>query len=66
MVSGGKLRRFVAIYLIPALLCLPAAIAQEDAECFFCHNEPELTKDLPDGTTKSLFVDEQAYADNVH
>lgn len=66
MVSGGKHGRFAAICLVLALSCLPGALAQEDAECFICHSDSGLTKTLPDGTVKSLFIDESAYAGNVH
>ncbi|MCC6153710.1 MAG: cytochrome b/b6 domain-containing protein [Candidatus Hydrogenedentes bacterium] len=64
MVSGGKFLR-VALTGFMALSCL-SAFAIDDADCFICHNDNTLTKTLPDGTTKSLFVDEAAYNENIH
>lgn len=52
-----------------ALLPLPA-FAQEldDAvyECLMCHQDPDLTMELADGTEMSLYVDEDTFAASVH
>lgn len=66
MVSGGKQRTRRALGLVLAVAGCICAFAQDDAECFICHNDSTLTKELPDGGTKSLFIDEEAYSQNIH
>ncbi len=36
------------------------------AECLACHSDKSLTVTLPSGETRSLYVDEQAFAASVH
>lgn len=66
MFAGGKSRRARAVFLGVLFVCFRIAMAQEDADCFICHNDPNVVKDLPDGTSKSVYIDEKAYADNIH
>ncbi|GMV91625.1 MAG: hypothetical protein AMXMBFR82_14030 [Candidatus Hydrogenedentota bacterium] len=42
------------------------AVALDDETCMFCHEDPELTKTLPDGTEQSLFVNLEAFANSIH
>ncbi len=51
---------------IVACLCCFSAAAQEDEECFFCHGDPEFSVALDDGTTRSLYVNEETYGETVH
>lgn len=47
----------------------PETAAKEpipDEKCMECHGDKELTKDLPDGKTLSLFVDEKIRKASVH
>jgi cytochrome b subunit of formate dehydrogenase len=37
-----------------------------DEDCLQCHGEKDLTKDLPDGKTRSLFVDEKVRKTSIH
>jgi cytochrome b subunit of formate dehydrogenase len=36
------------------------------ADCLLCHGDPDLTKESPDGTSTSLFVEEAAYLASSH
>jgi len=57
-----------AAVLCCALLCAAplAARAQENADCLFCHEDPDLHMTRPDGTTLSLYVDDSVYQESVH
>ncbi len=54
--------------LLALCVCAAAfqAYGQENAECMKCHSNPELSKTLDDGTTSSLYVDEEAFKGSVH
>lgn len=43
-----------------------AVAAQDDSECFMCHSDPDLSKELPDGSVKSLFISDEQYNASVH
>ena len=45
---------------------LRAAEAIPDDKCLECHSQKDLTKDLPGGKTRSLFVDAKEVAASVH
>jgi hypothetical protein len=48
-------------------LLLPLAVwAQEPADCLSCHGDKELKKDLADGKTQTLFVEQKDYLQSVH
>ena len=49
-----------------AICACYTAYAQEDADCFFCHGEKSFTKNNPDGSTSSLFVDQAAHESSAH
>lgn len=43
---------------------LPPAI--DNADCLACHGDPSLETTAPDGTKRSLFVDEAQYSASIH
>lgn len=67
MFPGGNdpaFLRGVALFLFVA--AVPCALGQEDADCLLCHGDPGATKQMPDGTTVSMYVDEKTYGNSVH
>ena len=38
----------------------------EDADCFVCHGDVNMSKKLPDGTVRPLYIDETQYKASVH
>lgn len=60
-------RLFLAGLLAAAWFAAPAAAAGPGVgECLECHGDPTIEKILPDRTTVSLFVDEEAYRRSIH
>jgi hypothetical protein len=43
-----------------------AELADEDAACLKCHNDPSLGKALPNGTKRTLYVSEKEFVQSVH
>jgi cytochrome b subunit of formate dehydrogenase len=54
------------VLFLCAIISVPHAVAQEDAECFFCHADAHLVTEAADGTSISLYVDEEVYTKTVH
>lgn len=48
------------------LLTAVRANASEDAQCYICHGDPNISKTLPDGTVKSLYVVQSVFEASVH
>ncbi len=62
-------RQAVATGLLTwAALCLIAlsAPALENEECLFCHGDPQAVQTLPDGKTRPIYVNPDAFAKSVH
>jgi cytochrome b subunit of formate dehydrogenase len=57
---------FLGLGLLTAAWLPSAALAIDNAECFACHGDKELTKKGPNGNPISLFVDEGKYAKSIH
>ncbi len=45
---------------------IQAGFAQDNEDCMVCHGDPGFTKTLPDGSTSSLYIDEDVYKHSVH
>ncbi|GMW01568.1 MAG: hypothetical protein AMXMBFR84_27050 [Candidatus Hydrogenedentota bacterium] len=59
--------RIWPVFLCAAILFVaPAASAQEDADCFMCHAEPDITKTLESGVELSMYIDKEVYDHSVH
>ncbi len=43
-----------------------SAHAQEDAQCFLCHGDPDASTKAADGSIRSLYIDEEHFAVSVH
>jgi cytochrome b subunit of formate dehydrogenase/RNase P subunit RPR2 len=52
--------------LLVLFLSCRYAFALEDAECFTCHGNANMSKKLPDGSIKSLHVDQDLYKASIH
>ncbi len=55
-----------ALIVAAMVMAAMGAQAQEDAECFLCHSDPEMVKTTETGVDIPLFVDEAVYATSVH
>ena len=55
-----------ALIVVAMVMAAIGAQAQEDADCFLCHSDPEMVKTSDTGGDISLFVDEEVYAHSVH
>ncbi len=61
------LRTAVAVAVL--FLCFSVSMladAIEDSDCLFCHGDANMSKKLPDGTAKSLHIDEEQFKASVH
>ena len=45
---------------------MPVNLALDNATCLSCHNQPGLTKTLPNGEVLSLTIDQSHYSSSVH
>ena len=61
-----KLLRTSALIALASLTIQGATIAQENAECLKCHEDPALSKTKADGAVLSLYLDEEVYKGSVH
>jgi len=52
--------------LVLAVAIASPLAAQEDQDCFFCHNDADLTRELEDGTLQSLYISEPLFKASVH
>lgn len=74
LTSFGTTIRLARILFVVVLLTVPVAASAENAPkeliandtCLGCHEDKDLTKDLPGGKQKSLFVDEKIRQSSVH
>jgi cytochrome b subunit of formate dehydrogenase len=67
--TGRPFAIILATIAATAGLTTDATRAQDDlddASCFECHDDPDLVKELPDGSEVSLFVSDTLYAASVH
>ena len=55
---------------VPAIVlvfaCAAAFAAPTDEECMTCHNDPNLTKDLGGGVTRSMYLDAKVFSQSIH
>ncbi len=61
--------RWKPVFVLIGLLLLVApthALAISNSECLDCHGDPDFTKELPNGKTVSLYVDEKRFNASVH
>ena len=74
MLTGAAIR-LIPVFLLTVLSAVPIpANAESPADknlipnetCLGCHDDKDLTKDLPDGKKVSLFVDEKIRQSSVH
>ncbi|NJL73358.1 MAG: hypothetical protein HC888_18415 [Candidatus Competibacteraceae bacterium] len=42
------------------------ALAIDDADCLLCHGDPSAAQTAPDGTTRSLYVNEELFRSTAH
>lgn len=67
--EGWKSRGLSSVWGLIVLLWMAgsgAVLAQENADCLMCHEDPELTTTLPDGTVIPLYVDEELFKTSIH
>lgn len=61
------MRHATPVLIFAALVSIAAlAEAPTDEECMVCHGDPDLTKDLGDGETRSMYLDEKVFAQSIH
>ncbi|MCC6153709.1 MAG: cytochrome b/b6 domain-containing protein [Candidatus Hydrogenedentes bacterium] len=50
------------------LMLAPAAVyaAPSDEDCMACHSDPNLTKDMGNGVTKSMYLDAAVFTESIH
>ncbi len=63
------LRAFLVVGLLAAagaILAAPAFAAPTVGDCQDCHGDTTIEMTMPDGTTRSLFVDEKTFRQSVH
>ena len=65
--------RFIPVFFLLVWAAVPVMANAEPAReliandtCLGCHEDKDLTKDLPDGNKRSLFVDEKIRQSSVH
>jgi cytochrome b subunit of formate dehydrogenase len=61
-----NVRLLCVLGLFALLLATPFAGAQEDEDCFMCHGEADISKELEDGSHISLYVDQAIYEHSIH
>lgn len=67
--AGLAFRRrigFSILFLTLMMFFVPPLWAIEDSDCFLCHEDPDMTKTLPDGSVKSLYIDREVYTASIH
>lgn len=60
-----KLRNILFVSLL-ILVAATASAQMTNDECLGCHSDPTATKDLGNGKTKSVHVDDKAFGGSVH
>lgn len=64
---GGIRGLWLCLVCLAAMIsCAGPAVAQEDEECFFCHDDPEASKEDEWGQEVSLYVDAAVFKASVH
>lgn len=65
-----RLKRLTAIFFIPFFLCVQPSFSQSysypDQECLACHGKPDIAQIMSDGRVRSLFVDPEAWGQDIH
>jgi cytochrome b subunit of formate dehydrogenase len=59
--------RTLSVFAAAAVLFFTGvALAQDDADCFLCHGDPDVTATAEDGSIRSLYIDDEPFAASVH
>ncbi len=62
-------RKVLIFVLLSLFICLTASglsLAVDNEECLDCHGDPDFSVELPDGKTRSLYVDPKKFKVSVH
>ncbi len=54
-----------AAFVVTAILAAPAR-AIEDSDCLFCHGDVNFSAKMADGSTRHLYIDEDAFKASIH
>ncbi|NOZ74769.1 MAG: hypothetical protein GXO90_05245 [FCB group bacterium] len=65
MTTGKRLGFFVGIILLFQFSCVTRLVAQENSDCFSCHEDESMTATV-NGREVSAFVNEEAFDASVH
>lgn len=60
-----SMRHIIVTATLLMLIAVPSAMALSTSECFDCHSDDTLTKEMR-GSEISLFVDEEVYGRSIH
>ncbi len=63
---GLKRLRFFLIFFLFVFLLVPAFLVASPDTCLMCHEDPDLTKDLGNGKTESMFVELEQFKKSIH
>ena len=67
MKSRWKTVFVVFLLLVPLVAVSPTKVlAIDNSECLDCHGDPDFSKELPNGKTVSLYVDQKRFETSVH
>lgn len=61
-----RLKLWAGLWVLGGCLALPATAESSNETCLECHGDKDLTMDLADGKTRSLFTDEAMLKRSVH
>lgn len=56
----------ISVVCVAVFAVMSGAVAQEDSECMFCHGDAAMKVTREDGSTRSVYLDEELYKTSVH